>query len=124
MGVGARLVRDNLLQQQTGIRPEGPRKRRLSRVARRFVARNRPWAGPRLCSLHPEAQRSEHGGRVPVCAGTSRVTVQALPWSFTMMASVFSSRDGQLTVEDLFAVWPLAQQAAPEPRNVLARPTA
>src|ERR1700722_20009417 len=121
MGVGARLVRDNLLQQQTGIRPERPRKRRLSRVARRFVARSRPGTGPRVCSLHPEAQCSEHGGRVPVCAGTSRVTFQALPWSFTMMASVSYSRDGQATVEDLFAVWPLAQQSAPEPRNVLVR---
>jgi Sulfatase-modifying factor enzyme 1 len=68
VGMGTRLVRDNLLQQQTGNRPARPSERRVPRFARRLVARSRQRAVARLCSLHLEAQRSEHGGWVSLCA--------------------------------------------------------
>jgi hypothetical protein len=68
--MGAGLVRDNLLQPKTGIRPTGPREGRVSRFARRLLARSRQGTVTRLCTLHIEAQRSKLRRRVPLCART------------------------------------------------------
>src|SRR5580700_11838213 len=68
--MGAGLVRDHLLRPQSGIGPEGPGQRRVSRDARRLFSRTCQGAGARFLSLHPKAQRPEHRDWISLCART------------------------------------------------------
>ena len=68
LGMGAGLVRHNLLRPQSRIRPEGPSQRGVSRFARRFLSRTCQRTGARFLPLYPKAQRPKYRDWVPLCA--------------------------------------------------------